>query len=61
MATGVNKIFQKNYMEAIAIDNLFYPSKVNLVILYYSFGQSNEASALFNDLISKHPEIIDGY
>jgi tetratricopeptide (TPR) repeat protein len=51
----------QNYKEAIAIDNLFYPSKVNLALLYYQQGKMDAAAALFQDLIVNHPEITDGY
>ncbi len=51
----------ENYREAITIDNLFYPAKINLAIIYYQQGKTEAASSLFQDIISKHPEIIDGY
>jgi tetratricopeptide (TPR) repeat protein len=52
---------EENYEEAITIDNLFYPAKINLAILYYKEGKSGPAENLFNDLIRNHPELQDGF
>ena len=51
----------ENYREALAIDNLFYPAKVNLAIIYYKQGMTGPAEEIFHDLIINHPEIRDGY
>jgi len=52
---------EENYREAIAIDNLFYPAKTNLALIYYRQGKTEQAAALFEDMISDHPEATDGY
>jgi len=52
---------EENYREAIAIDNLFYPAKINLAIIYYQQGKNDPAEKLFRDLVENHPEISDGY
>jgi tetratricopeptide (TPR) repeat protein len=52
---------EENYREAISIDNLFYPSKSNLALIYYQQGKTEAAAALFKDLIANHPDVMDGY
>jgi len=52
---------EANYLEAIAIDNLFIPAKINLALLYYQQGKMNQAEALFLDLVKNHPEVQNGY
>ncbi len=52
---------EENYREAIAIDNLFFPAKVNLALIYYQQGKADEAERLFTDLVENHPEVQDGY
>jgi predicted CXXCH cytochrome family protein len=59
--TGEPAKAEANYKEAISIDNLFYPAKVNLAILCYREGKTEEAGKLFHDLISNHPELTEGY
>lgn len=51
----------ENYEESIAIDDLFYPSRVNLGIIYYQQGNIQQAEVVFNDLVIKHPDIPEGY
>jgi predicted CXXCH cytochrome family protein len=51
---------EENYLEAIALDKLFYPAKVNLALLYYQQGKSGPAETLFRDLAVNHPEVPDG-
>ena len=58
--TGKNALAEENYREALAIDNLFYPAKVNLALLYYKGGQTAPAEVLFRDLVSNHPEVTEG-
>jgi Tfp pilus assembly protein PilF len=58
--TGSSALAEENYREALAIDNLFYPAKVNLALLYYKGGQTAPAEVLFRDLVSNHPEVTDG-
>jgi Tfp pilus assembly protein PilF len=52
---------EENYREAIAIDNLFYPAKTNLAMIYYQQGKQDEAETLFRDLINNHPGVQSGY
>ena len=52
---------EENYKEAISIDNLFYPAKINLALIYYQQGNMDEAEKLLLDLVAQHPEIQDGY
>jgi Tfp pilus assembly protein PilF len=59
--TGEHSKAEENYREAITIDNLFYPAKVNLAILCYREGKLEEAGKLFRDLISNHPGLTEGY
>jgi len=51
----------KQYEEAIKIDSLFFPAKMNLAITYSQIGKSNEAEILLRDLIENHPELSDSY
>ncbi len=50
-----------NFREAIAADNLFYPAKTNLAMIYYNEGKLDSATELFRDLVKNHPEVSDGY
>jgi tetratricopeptide (TPR) repeat protein len=52
---------EENYREAIAIDNLFYPAKANLGLIYYRQGKLDAAEQLFRDIVTRHPDVIDGY
>ena len=52
---------EENYAEAISIDNLFYPAKINLAVIYYQQGKTDPAEKLFHDLIKNHPDVADGY
>ena len=52
---------EMNYLEAIRIDNLFYPAKVNLALLYYQQGKVIPAESMFSDLVANHPELTDGF
>jgi predicted CXXCH cytochrome family protein len=52
---------EENYKEAIAIDKLFFPAKTNLAMIYYKQGKTEQAAALFNDLVINHPDAMDGY
>ena len=52
---------EENYREAIVIDNLFYPAKTNLAMIYYQQGKTDQAEILFQDLVRNHPEATDGY
>ncbi|MBI9070174.1 MAG: tetratricopeptide repeat protein [Melioribacteraceae bacterium] len=50
-----------NYYEAIEIDSLFYPAKVNLAVVLNKAGKNDEAETILRDLIMTHPEIHDSY
>jgi tetratricopeptide (TPR) repeat protein len=52
---------EENYLEAIAIDNLFYPAKFNLAMIYYQQGKMAPAEKLFLDLVKNHPDFRDGF
>ncbi len=52
---------EENYLEAITIDNLFYPAKINLALIYYQQGKMGPAEKLFVDLVKNHPEVQNGY
>ncbi|MHC1778016.1 MAG: tetratricopeptide repeat protein [Lentimicrobium sp.] len=52
---------EENFKEALAIDNLFYPARINLGILYYQQGKTDPAATLFRELVAYHPDITDGY
>jgi Tfp pilus assembly protein PilF len=43
----------------LKIDDLFYPAKVNLAMLYNSRGENDRAEKLFRDVVAKHPELYD--
>jgi tetratricopeptide (TPR) repeat protein len=52
---------ESNFREAIAIDNLFFPAKINLAMIDYQQGKLNQAEVIFNDLVTNHPDVIEGY
>jgi len=47
------------YKTAIAIDDLFYPAKVNLAMLYNSQGQNKEAEKLLREITEDYPDNYD--
>ena len=49
----------RNYEAALKIDDLFYPAKVNLAMLYNGRGENEKAERLFRDVIAKYPELYD--
>jgi len=52
---------EENYREAITLDNLFFPAKINLALIYYRQGKTDQAVGLFNDLVINHPDVTEGY
>ncbi len=52
---------EENYLAAIAIDNLFYPAKLNLALIYYKQGKTGPAERLYLDLVENHPEVAEGF
>jgi tetratricopeptide (TPR) repeat protein len=49
------------YKAALEIDNLFYPAKTNLAMIYYQQGKTDLAATIYRDIVAKHPETTDGY
>jgi Tfp pilus assembly protein PilF len=49
----------ENYKAAIRIDYQFYPSKVNLAMLYNQIGQNNKAEILLREVVSAQPELYE--
>ncbi len=43
------------YKAAIKIDNLFYPAKVNLAMLYNEMGEKDKAETLFREVVQEQP------
>jgi len=52
---------EANYREAIRIDDLFYPAKANLVIIYYQEGKTDSVIRLCRNMIATNPDLTDGY
>jgi len=52
---------EENYLAAIAIDNLFYPAKLNLALLYYQQGKIDPAERLYLDLVKNNPDVAEVY
>jgi Tfp pilus assembly protein PilF len=49
----------KSYKAAIKIDNLFYPAKVNLAMLYNQRGKNDKAEILLREIAASHPEMYE--
>ena len=58
---GNYKKAEENFLEAIRIDNLFYPAKVNLAMLYNKTGRNNQAEKLLKEVLSQNPDMSDVY
>ena len=56
----INKA-EENYREALTIDNLFFPAKNNLAMIYYREGKTDQAIVLFKDMIANNPGVTEGY
>ena len=63
MYTNLSQLTEaaKQYEEAIKIDSLFYPAKINLAIVYNQLGKNNEAEILLRDLVANHSDLFDAY
>ena len=48
-----------HFKAAIAIDNMFYPAKVNMAMQLNSEGQNEEAVKLFKEVLDDHPTLYD--
>ena len=49
----------ESYQAAIKIDNLFYPAKVNLAMLYNRTGKNDKAEILLREVATSHPEMYE--
>ena len=49
----------RNYEAAIKIDDLFYPAKVNMAMLYNQRGENDKSEALLRQVVEAHPEVYD--
>ncbi|MCX6284161.1 MAG: multiheme c-type cytochrome [Bacteroidetes bacterium] len=52
---------EENYREAVRIDDLFYPAKANLVLIYYQQGKTDSVIRLCRNMIASNPDLTDGY
>jgi Tfp pilus assembly protein PilF len=50
-----------NYKQAIRIDDMFYPAKVNMAMLFNQLGENDNAEILLRDVVRNHPEVIDAF
>ncbi len=50
---------EEYYRTAIAIDDLFYPAKANLAVLYNSQGRNAEAEKLLRQILDAYPDQYD--
>ena len=53
---GRPEMAKKFYREAIAIDDLFFPAKINLAILLSAGGNNEEAETLLREVLDAYPE-----
>jgi tetratricopeptide (TPR) repeat protein len=49
----------RSYEAAIKIDDLFYPAKMNLAMLYNQRGENERAEVLLREVVGAHPELYD--
>jgi len=56
---GQYEMAEKQYKEALQIDNQFYPAEVNLAMLYNKQGRNEEAEILFKNVLKNHPDFGD--
>ncbi len=50
---------ENHYRTAIAIDDLFYPAKMNLAVLLNAQGRNEEAEVLLRSILDAYPEQYD--
>jgi predicted CXXCH cytochrome family protein len=50
---------EESYREALAVDDLSYPPKVNLAILLAREGRSAEAGKLLREVLAAYPDLAD--
>lgn len=53
---GKNAEAEEHYREAIAIDDLFYPAKVNLAVILNGQKRNDEAEVLLREVLDAYPE-----
>ncbi len=58
---GEYKKAEENFLEAIRIDNLFYPAKVNLAMLYNKQGKNDKTEKLLKEVLTQNPDLSDVY
>lgn len=56
---GDRELAERYYRQALAVDNLYYPAKVNLAILYNQEGRNAEAEKLLLEVLKNYPELHD--
>jgi len=50
---------ERYYRDALAVDDLFFPAKVNLAVLYNREGRNQEAEQLLREVVRDYPEEYD--
>ncbi len=50
---------ERYYRDALEVDDLFYPAKVNLAVLYNRLGRNVEAERLLREVLRDYPEEYD--
>jgi len=58
---GETEKAEENYKEAIRIDSEFFPSSINLAMLYNRLGRNPEAEGLLLKLLDNNPDMGDVY
>ncbi|MFQ5790356.1 MAG: tetratricopeptide repeat protein, partial [Acidobacteriota bacterium] len=56
---GKHEKAEKYYLGAIEIDDLFYPAKANLALLYNGMGRNEDAEALLREILRDYPAMHD--
>jgi len=50
---------ERYYRAAIEIDDLFYPAKMNLAVLYNSVSRNEEARVLLSEVVNDFPDVYE--
>ncbi|MBE0593240.1 MAG: tetratricopeptide repeat protein, partial [Gemmatimonadales bacterium] len=50
---------ERYYRDALEVDDLFFPAKVNLAVLYNGQGRNQEAELLLREVVRDYPEEYD--
>ena len=48
------------YRRALEVDDLFYPAKLNLAVVFNSLGRNGEAEAVLSEVVRDYPEMFEG-